>query len=370
MRYLVRLTAGTFLIGTLLLNVDTWACPLVRDQFLDLDCNKKETVVGLGDSITHGLKDKGTFLVNGEEVSKNNQGGYPVRLREVYINSNEDFRIVEDGDPGASCYRVFKNLRSDFEKNKGGVHYTDYMVLLCGVNNYWLQEPPSKTIATIRKIVRYGKKKGMKVYVGDLTPVNPAVRPFQVGWVNALNSLLHSGKISSVVFNDMPLSGLNKDGIHPNPKGYNFMFKRVQTHLEKTFGNVKKHASILKQLGLNKDSDGDLLPDKIEVQRYGSNPFSSDSDQDGLSDYDEVAVYGTDPSSPDSDGDLLSDGYEIFDSKTDPEKDDTDKDGLQDGKEVLLYKTDPLKSDSDGDGVSDFIEITVNFTDALDSLSS
>ena len=100
----------------------------------------------------------------------------------------------------------------------------------------------------IKKILRFAKKKAIQPYLGDLTPLHPVTRAFQVNWQKSVNSLLKSAKMISVHYSDMPLSGLDKDGIHPNPKGYDFITERVQKHFENTFGNSSKHNGILKSL--------------------------------------------------------------------------------------------------------------------------
>jgi predicted double-glycine peptidase len=69
----------------------------------------------------------------------------------------------------------------------------------------------------------------------------------------------------------------------------------------------------------------------------------------------------------DSDGDTLTDKVESEKFNTDPFNSDTDKDGLSDGEEVRKYKTDPLKQDTDGDFWSDKIEAEIMF-DPLNSL--
>jgi hypothetical protein len=101
--------------------------------------------------------------------------------------------------------------------------------------------------------------------------------------------------------------------------------------------------SLLRQV----DSDGDGLPDVVEIALCGT-PFCAkpddDFDGDGLTNLQEVRL-GTDPKKADSDGD-----------------------GLSDGDEVLLYHTDPLNPDTDGDGYTDGEEIAAG-TNPLDPTS-
>ena len=62
--------------------------------------------------------------------------------------------------------------------------------------------------------------------------------------------------------------------------------------------------------------------------------FADDQDRDGIKDADEI-VKGLNPNEFDSDFDGLSDKLEIEKYKTDPLKKDTDGDGFGDGVEVL-----------------------------------
>ena len=88
------------------------------------------------------------------------------------------------------------------------------------------------------------------------------------------------------------------------------------------------------------DTDGDLLPDGLEIA-LNLNPLSSDSNANGVDDGEE-----------DFDNDGLINRQELT-FNTDLQNPDTDSDGLQDGLEVQLT-LDPTKPDSDGDGISDF----------------
>jgi len=108
----------------------------------------------------------------------------------------------------------------------------------------------------------------------------------------------------------------------------------------------------------NPDTDGDGIPDTIEIFVLGTDFNNVDTDGDGVSDYDEVFRDGTPPNNPispndpDDDGDFLSRSKETQ-FGTDPASPDTDGDGLLDGLEVFVLGTDPLKPDTDDDGVDD-----------------
>ncbi len=112
---------------------------------------------------------------------------------------------------------------------------------------------------------------------------------------------------------------------------------------------------------VSNDTDGDGLADGSEdanlngrVDAGETDPTRVDSDGDGLSDPDELAR-GTDPLNPDTDSDGLQDGNEVQ-RGTNPLLADTDGDGLNDGAEVNQYGTDPLNPDTDADGLNDYLE--------------
>ena len=59
------------------------------------------------------------------------------------------------------------------------------------------------------------------------------------------------------------------------------------------------------------DSDGDGIPDGMELLHFGTDPALWDTCGDGLSDWEEIYRYGLDPLLRDSDGDGIDDGDEI-----------------------------------------------------------
>jgi hypothetical protein len=147
----------------------------------------------------------------------------------------------------------------------------------------------------------------------------------------------------------------------------------------------------------NPDTDGDGIPDGVEVGRLTTvdptcgglfkpaepngtitNPTSADTDGDGIPDGVEDANHNgkvdpgeTDPSRVDTDGDGLPDGVEdrnhngkVDPGETNPLSGDSDRDGLSDGEEDKNHdgkkdptETDPLNPDTDGDGCSDGVEV-------------
>ncbi len=102
------------------------------------------------------------------------------------------------------------------------------------------------------------------------------------------------------------------------------------------------------------DSDGDGIPDSIELLVLGTDPFAGDSDEDEVNDFDEIFVFRTPPTLRDRDGDRdgLADVRELA-IGTGFNNPDTDADGLPDGLEVNVVGTDPLNPDTDGDGFID-----------------
>lgn len=97
------------------------------------------------------------------------------------------------------------------------------------------------------------------------------------------------------------------------------------------------------------DTDGDTLPDLMEIELTITNPFKVDTSGDGVSDADE-----------DRDNDGLTNGQEAR-LGTDPASADTDDDGLSDVAEANRHHTDPLSEDTDGDGAGDAWELEHGF---------
>ena len=76
-------------------------------------------------------------------------------------------------------------------------------------------------------------------------------------------------------------------------------------------GTDPNNASSTPRLGVN-DSDRDGLPDNIEAL-LGTDPNNADTDGDGIPDGIEVKGWGTSPLMKDTDSDLCNDNVEIID---------------------------------------------------------
>ncbi|MGA1822625.1 MAG: Ig domain-containing protein, partial [Thermoplasmatota archaeon] len=127
-------------------------------------------------------------------------------------------------------------------------------------------------------------------------------------------------------------------------------------------GNKRTITFNITVLPLDHDTDGDGIPDNIEIQ-WGLDHMDPDDalldpDEDGLTNLEEYQE-GTDPLDPDTDGDGMDDGWEVeFGTLplTKSADSDPDEDGLT-NLEEYLNGTDPLESDTDGDGMDDGWEV-------------
>lgn len=121
------------------------------------------------------------------------------------------------------------------------------------------------------------------------------------------------------------------------------------------------------------DSDGDRIPDGVEMLALGTNTGLLDSDWDGLSDYEEFYRFVTDPNWPDTDNDDIPDGWEVINGLNPcngaDAAGDTDDDDLSNIHE-FWNGTDPNNPDTDGDHMPDGWEVAslLNPLDRFDAI--
>lgn len=116
------------------------------------------------------------------------------------------------------------------------------------------------------------------------------------------------------------------------------------------------------------DTDGDGLPDNMELYNTGTDPLNPDTDYGGENDYDEVVKNQNAVNDPSDDG---GEGGEEDSSAGAPELGqeslrDSDEEGLTDADEISLYSTDPFDPDTDDGGITDFQEVLAG-TDPLNA---
>lgn len=135
----------------------------------------------------------------------------------------------------------------------------------------------------------------------------------------------HALDLSSGVDTVMPYKGFNQEFVTTSGNRvawqevrkdsriyiYDFSLPEQTTDVDAD-GLSTGQENSLKSSDMNKDSDGDGIPDTDEVVLYGTNPSAVDSDGDGLNDYEELFYYKTNPVKFDTDGDSYNDGVEIM----------------------------------------------------------
>jgi lysophospholipase L1-like esterase len=277
------------------------ACPRIH-HLVDFNCDQSIKYTVTGDSIVYGTGD----TVNG------NQGGYVLRLSQ----SMPGVHFVPVGVRGVTTmnlYRTFKKVLGpkSSSETKQRIHGSDLILIDVGRNDYWSKLPVGLTVRNINRIVNelkayFDESEGVSPYIVVATLL-PTKRGFQRGFIDGVNALLLKDSSPHfpvyVRFDEVDVSLISSDGLHPTSNGY--------TEMADIAANYLKNDAQKQMAALRPDSDHDGVYDLFERKKFGTDPNKADTDGDGLSDGDEIFKYHTDPLNPDTDGDGFSDGAEV-----------------------------------------------------------
>lgn len=267
------ISAFTFAIAP----VKAYACPDV-DGLVDINCDGRVQIVCFGDSITFGRADELGI-------------GYPGRLQQMFPNTV----VINLGVPGERTPTGRNRAAREFPRFPG----TDYIIILEGVNDYFLSNRSARaTRENVLRIAYSAENAGAVTLVGLLTDVR---RWYQQPWVREVNAQLEPyHRINFFYPFSLNVHTLVSDDLlHPNALGYDVMAQEAAAMLLK-YSEENRPA----------DTDGDGIYDFAEY-RFGTDPFNEDTDGDGLLDGDEVFIYGSNPLLTDTDGDGIPDNEEV-----------------------------------------------------------
>lgn len=263
------------------------ACPLVGG-LVDYNCDQKIKMVFTGDSIVWGVRD--TRMVN---------PGYPGRLKDAF----PDAEIVNLGVPGNSSQQLYSGFKRYLTREASGKTFSssrsaDYFFIEIGTND-WLTNRPDLTVRNISRLIKYVSRTTQQIDgtspVFTVATLTPNVRVGNSEFSKKVNKLLLEAKKRGqlpvyVRVDDMPIKFLDDDGLHPDPKGYNFMARRFKSFIA---GRLQRLC-----IARRPDRDSDGLYDSLESLRFGTSRYLTDTDGDGVSDGDEVFATLTDPLVP------------------------------------------------------------------------
>lgn len=259
------------------------ACPDI-DGLVDVNCDRQVIILCFGDSITRGVADS-TRL------------GYPGRLQQLLPNTT----VYSLGVPGEETFQGRSRAPHEFNRRSNA----DYIVILEGVNDYWIPNRSSfATRSNLLSMVSSADRVGAITLLGRLTPVTNG---YQNSWVSSVNSAI--APYTDVDFFSLGSGIISSDRLHPDGLGYQAMAALLVSALDRQAdlnrprdrdndGIYDFAETMFGSDRDNPDSDADGLIDGIEVFTYGSSPILLDSDNDGLSDTVEVQSLGTNPADP------------------------------------------------------------------------
>lgn len=192
-------------------------------------------IICLGDSITHG---------RGEQPNK----GWAGRLKEDFENENEFHVFYNLGIPGDTTTNLLKRMPTELKYRAKYVWPGDWykVIIAIGINDTRIFEnkknnetKKSDFKKNIKKIIQIAKKHTKQVYVIGITPVDEKITtPFENTYfynktIKEYNKVIKDvSKEEKVQFIEVydefkNYSKLLSDGVHPNKKGYELMYKII-----------------------------------------------------------------------------------------------------------------------------------------------
>ena len=200
-----------------------------------------KSIIVFGDSITFGRFDE-------------SNGGWVARLKKYYEDQDKYHAVYNQGVPGDNSKGLLERIDVECVSRARYVWDGDKHVILIaiGINDSRgfdtpdnLDVAPKDYEANVRQIIEIVKKYSPHIAILAITPVDETVtNPFEnTYFTNArieeynhiLKTLAVENNILFVdVYNQMTrldYTTLLADGVHPNPTGYDFLYKIVKTAL-------------------------------------------------------------------------------------------------------------------------------------------
>ncbi|MER2268238.1 GDSL-type esterase/lipase family protein [Methylobacterium oxalidis] len=236
------------------------------------------TIVAVGDSITDGA----ALAVNGNERWTD-----VLTKRLIAAGLSSKLSVVNAGISGNGVVGQITGppLMARMERDVFAVPNAKYAVLLEGVNDINFGQSPAAVLAGYEKFVAAAQQKGIKAFLGTLTPCAPQCSNV-IGSQQALNawvraSTAHDGFIDFEKAMQSPANPARfqaaydtRDGLHPSAAGASAMANTIDISIFNTgqSANAKVNALAASQTWRTCANEGQTCKvDGTQTVRYGAN---------------------------------------------------------------------------------------------------
>ncbi|MCL4846353.1 MAG: IPT/TIG domain-containing protein [Acidobacteria bacterium] len=214
-------------------------------------------ILAFGDSITYGVYsvlDPTTGSINRVfPASGTDPNTYPMRLRTRLAGTypTQTISITNSGEPGEGVRVNIFGGSIGMDRIKTALQPAqDLVIILEGFNDVSAGETGTNILNGLRSMVSDARGRGKYVIVCSLTPIKPdavggeyPANPTQVANIsNAIGSLVPTwnaefggGVYFFDMFNQLPLSAISPDGLHPSVGGYDLMSLLLHNFIEANF---------------------------------------------------------------------------------------------------------------------------------------